>query len=449
MKIAVIGTGYVGLVTGTCFAETGNRVICCDIDEEKIEGLNLGRMPIYEPGLETLVDKNTKQGRLRFTTNIKEAVRASDVIFIAVGTPMSRTGNADLSFVKEAAETIGKHLNGYKIIVNKSTVPVGTGRLVASIVWHHAKGNVAFDVVSNPEFLREGEAVRDTMQMERAVIGTDSSRAFEIMEEIHRPFRTKIIHTSIETAEMIKYAANAFLATKLSFINDIALICERVGADVDQVSEGIGADSRIGKSFLQAGIGYGGSCFPKDTAALHYLAKINGFDFKMLEAAIETNFRQREDFVAKIEKTLGSLEGKVISVLGLSFKPNTNDVRYAPSLDVIPMLREKGAMVKAFDPAAISRAKRQLGYQCSYTDDIYEAIQNTDACAILTDWDEVKSLDLNKVKNLLNEPVIIDGRNVFDLDVMAQLGFTYVSIGRPAVTGRVEMKSSRGGNANG
>lgn len=441
-KIAVIGTGYVGLVSGTCFAETGNQVTCCDSNAAKIAKLEQGIMPIYEPGLEEMVHKNTQRNRLLFTTDVPTAIQNAEVIFIAVGTPMSRTGEADLTYVKQVAKTIGENLNGYKIIVTKSTVPVGTGVIVSSLIRVHSRDQYPFDIVSNPEFLREGAAVKDTMHMERAVIGTTSEKAFQVIAGLHQPFQTKIVHTTVETAEMIKYAANGFLATKLSFMNDIANICERVGADVTMVSEGIGLDPRIGKRFLQAGVGFGGSCFPKDTAALQYIAKQNGYDFKLIEAVIETNFNQRVRLVEKLESALGSLQDKVISVLGLAFKPNTNDVRYAPSLDVIPLLREKGAMVKAYDPISIPEAKKQLGYQCSYSDDIYEVIQNTDACAILTDWQEVKDLDLNLVKSILNQPIIVDGRNLFELTTMLNHGFTYLSVGRPAVQSKPTWKIS-------
>lgn len=432
-KITVIGTGYVGLVSGACFADTGNQVTCCDIDAGKIAKLSKGIMPIYEPGLEALVHKNTAKNQLFFTTNVAQAIQEAEIIYIAVGTPMSRTGEADLASIKQAAKAIGQHLNGYKTIVTKSTVPVGTGVIISSLIRVFSKDRYPFDIVANPEFLREGSAIHDTMHMERAVIGTASEKAFQRIADLHQPFQTEIVHTTLETAEMIKYAANGFLATKLSYMNDIANICEKVGADVLEVSEGIGLDPRIGKQFLQAGVGFGGSCFPKDTAALQYCAKKHGYHFKLIEAVIETNFNQRVRFVDKLESALGSLQDKVISVIGLAFKPNTNDVRYAPSLDVIPLLRERGAMVRAFDPIAIDEAKKHLGYQCSYSDDLYETIQNTDACAILTDWQVVRELDLSRVKRILNHPIIVDGRNLFDLKTMADYNFTYLSVGRPAV----------------
>jgi UDPglucose 6-dehydrogenase len=432
-KIAVIGTGYVGLVSGTCFADSGNQVTCCDIDQLKINELVQGIMPIYEPGLKELVQKNVRKGTLNFSANISQEIQEAEVILIAVGTPMTSSGKADLTYVKQVAKSIGENLNGYKVIVTKSTVPVGTGKLIESVIEKYSIANHPFDVVSNPEFLREGTAIKDTMNMERAVIGTTSEKAFQIIEEMHQPFTSNIVKTSLETAEIIKYAANAFLATKISFINDIANICERVGADVTKVSEGIGLDSRIGNKFLQAGVGFGGSCFPKDTAALLHIAEDSGYDFKLIKAVIETNEGQRVQLVKKLIQALGSLHGKTISVLGLAFKPDTDDIRSSPALDIIPYLSEQGAIVKAYDPIAIVEAKKQIGYQCTYTEDIYEAINDTDACLILTDWKDVKSLDLPLVKQVMKQPLIVDGRNLFDLERMKHLGFTYLSVGRPAI----------------
>lgn len=434
-RIAVIGTGYVGLVSGTCFAEVGNSVVCCDIDAEKIRGLSAGVMPIYENGLKELVDKNVNENRLFFSTDIPKAIEEAEIIYIAVGTPMSETGEADLTFVKSVAEMIGKHLNGYKVIVNKSTVPVGTGKLVQAIIERNSKGEFPFDVVSNPEFLREGTAIYDTMNMERAVIGATSEKAAAIIEELHTPFQTKIVKSNLESAEMIKYAANAFLATKISFINDIANICERVGADVSKVSEGVGLDSRIGSKFLKAGIGFGGSCFPKDTMALLQIAKSVGYPFKLIEAVIETNQKQRAHIVQKLLDVFGDLNGMTISVLGLAFKPNTNDMRSAPSLDVIPMLRSLGAKVKAFDPIAVPEAEKLLGDQAVYSEDLYETIQDTDACVILTEWPEVQNMDIAKLKSALKNPVLIDGRNIFEIEQMRNEGMIYHSIGRPEVQG--------------
>ncbi|KXZ20544.1 UDP-glucose 6-dehydrogenase [Bacillus nakamurai] len=439
-KIAVLGTGYVGLVSGTCFAEIGHNVTCCDINEAKIRSLQNGVIPIYEPGLDELAEKNVRKGRLSFTTGIASAVKNADIIYIAVGTPMSQTGEADLTYIKAAAQTIGEQLNGYKIIVNKSTVPVGTGRLVYNIIRKASKGNYRFDVASNPEFLREGSAVRDTMQMERAVIGATSDKAAAVIEELHKPFHTQIVKTDLESAEMIKYAANAFLAAKISFINDIANICERVGADVSKVSEGVGLDSRIGSKFLQAGIGFGGSCFPKDTTALLHMANAADYPFKMMEAVIETNEKQRERITEKLINAVGNIKGRTIAVLGLAFKPNTNDVRSAPALDIIARLEKEGAHIKAFDPIAIPEASAVLGDGIEYHTELYNALANADACLITTDWPEVKEMDLLKVKKLLKQPLIIDGRNIFPLEYMRASGFTYHSIGRPAVHADEQMK---------
>ncbi|WP_096156585.1 UDP-glucose 6-dehydrogenase TuaD [Bacillus sp. FJAT-45066] len=433
-KLAVIGTGYVGLVSGTCFAEIGNKVTCCDIDETKISKLSNGEIPIYEPGLEELVKKNSRNGNLTFTTDIASAMQDAEVIYIAVGTPMSESGEADLRFVKAVAKTIGENLNAYKVVVNKSTVPVGTGELVYNIVQENATDKtVEFDVVSNPEFLREGSAIHDTMNMERAVIGATSEKAAAIIEELHKPFNTTIVKTNVETAEMIKYAANAFLATKISFINDIANVCERVGADVTKVAEGMGLDSRIGSKFLQAGIGYGGSCFPKDTQALVHIASEVGYDLKLVRSVIETNESQKIKIVEKMQEVFGELKGKKVAILGLAFKPNTDDMRYAPSLYVIPALKELGAEITAYDPVAIEEAKKWIETEITYSEDLYGTIEGADACVILTEWPEVMDLDLIRVKQLLESPFIFDGRNCFKLEVMKDKGINYYSIGRPSI----------------
>lgn len=430
-KIAMIGTGYVGLVSGTCFADAGNEVTCCDIDQDKIAKLLQGSMPIYEPGLTELVTKNLKKGTLQFTSEIPQAISHAEIIYIAVGTPMTVTGEADLTYIKQVAKTIGEHLNEYKVIVTKSTVPVGTGKLIASIIKEQT--DTPFDLVSNPEFLREGVAIKDCLNMERAVIGATSENAWQLIADLHRPFTSKIVKTSVETAELIKYAANAFLATKISFINDIANICERVDADVTKVSEGIGLDSRIGQSFLQAGVGFGGSCFPKDTAALRHISQNVGYNFKLIEAVMETNEQQRVHMINKLVSALGTLEGKTISVLGLAFKPNTDDVRSSPALDIIPQLVTMGAEVRAYDPIAVSEVKKRLGYQCTYSEDLYKTIENADACLVLTDWQQVRQIDLTKVKQIMKQPILVDGRNLFELETMEQLGFTYLSVGRPIV----------------
>lgn len=432
-KISVIGTGYVGLVSGTCFAETGNIVTCCDMDDLKIHLLNCGEVPIYEPGLEDLVKSNMEKGQLYFTTDIPAAIADAEVIYIAVGTPMGQNGKADLSYIESVAKTIGEHINGYKVIVNKSTVPVGTGALVKALIEKYSRSKFNFDVVSNPEFLREGTAVQDTLHMERAVIGASNENAASIIEELHQPFKTTVIKTNIETAEMIKYASNAFLATKISFINDIANICERVGADVTQVAEGIGLDSRIGNKFLQAGIGYGGSCFPKDTLALIQIAEEVEYNFKLLKSVVETNKLQKERLIEKVLDIFGSLEGKRIAVLGLTFKPSTNDLREAPSLTIIPALQKLGAIISAYDPVAIEEAKKELGNEIMYFDNLNDAVKEADACIILTDWFEVKNMNLGIVRNLMKSPYIIDGRNCLDISKVKEHGFNYISFGRPAI----------------
>jgi UDPglucose 6-dehydrogenase len=431
MKIAVIGTGYVGLVSGTCFAEVGHEVVGCDIDETKIARLNEMDIPIYEPGLEPLIARNARAGRLTFTTDIPDAVRRSDIIFIAVGTPMSPSGEADLQYVFEAARTIGKHMDGYKIVVTKSTVPVGTSRVIADILRQHAgTRGIPFDVASNPEFLREGSAVRDCLEMERAVIGATSERAARIVAELHKPFRAKLVITSLESAEMIKYASNAFLATKISFINSIANLCEKLGADVVDVARGMGMDSRIGPKFLQAGIGYGGSCFPKDTKALLHLSKQAGAPFDMLESVIRVNEAQRFRVLDKLEVALETLRDKRIAVLGLTFKPNTNDLREAPSLDLIPRLVEMGAKVRAYDAIAVDEARFRLPGAVAFFRDPYEAIEGCDGCLILTEWTEVAELDWKRAKGLMAQPVVVDGRNCLDPAAMTEAGFRYYSIGR-------------------
>ncbi|KMJ59015.1 UDP-glucose 6-dehydrogenase [Bacillus sp. LL01] len=432
-RIAVVGTGYVGLVSGTCFSEIGNRVICCDIDDQKINNLKNGIIPIYEPGLEDLVKKNVENGNLSFTTDIADAIKDSEIIYIAVGTPMADTGEANLTYVDAVAKTIGENLNSYKVVVNKSTVPVGTGKRVSKIINEVSGGNQEFDVVSNPEFLREGSAIEDTMNMERAVIGASSEKAASIIEELHSPFNTIILKSDLESAEMIKYASNAFLATKISFINDIANICEEIGADVTKVAEGMGLDSRIGKKFLNAGIGYGGSCFPKDTSALLHIANSVGYDFKLIRAVMETNDFQKSRVVQKVMDIFGEIEGKTFAVMGLAFKPNTDDMRDAPSLEIIPELLKAGAKVKAFDSIAITEAKKHFGDSIDYFEHEYEALNDADACIIVTDLPEVKELDLQKMKECLKNPIVIDGRNIFDLNEVKKYSIIYHSIGRPVI----------------
>ncbi|WP_010197226.1 UDP-glucose dehydrogenase family protein [Bacillus sp. m3-13] len=432
MNICVIGTGYVGLVSGVCFSDIGNKVTCVDIDENKISNLKKGIIPIYEPGLEELVLKNIKENRLSFTTQLDNALDEADVVLIAVGTPPKENGEADLRFVEAVATSIGKNLNGYKVIVTKSTVPVGTGKWVKGIIEKEA-GNSNFDVASNPEFLREGSAIYDTMNMERAVIGVESDKAKEVLTELHKPFNTNIVVADIETAEMIKYAANAFLATKISFINEIANICELVGADVTKVAEGMGYDNRIGKAFLAAGIGYGGSCFPKDTNALINIAANVGYNLRIVKDVENVNAMQRFRVYDKVKEAFnGELEGKKLAVLGLAFKPNTDDMRAAPSIDVIPKLLEDGADVIAYDPVAMANAKREIA-NLNTVNSYEEAVQGADAVIVLTDWKEFKDLDLADLKKKLKQPVLIDGRNMFDLNQMADLGYYYASIGRRTV----------------
>ncbi|MGD6990984.1 UDP-glucose dehydrogenase family protein [Sutcliffiella horikoshii] len=432
MNICVIGTGYVGLVSGVCFSDIGNKVTCVDIDENKISNLKKGIIPIYEPGLEELVLKNIKENRLSFTTQLDKALDEADVVLIAVGTPPKENGEADLRFVEAVATSIGKNLNGYKVIVTKSTVPVGTGKWIKGIIEKEA-GHSNFDVASNPEFLREGSAIYDTMNMERAVIGVESDKAKEVLTELHKPFNTNIVVADIETAEMIKYAANAFLATKISFINEIANICELVGADVTKVAEGMGYDNRIGKAFLAAGIGYGGSCFPKDTNALINIAANVGYNLRIVKDVENVNAMQRFRVYDKVKEAFnGELEGKKLAVLGLAFKPNTDDMRAAPSIDVIPKLLEDGADVIAYDPVAMANAKREIA-NLNTVNSYEEAVQGADAAIVLTDWKEFKDLDLADLKKKLKQPVLIDGRNMFDLNQMADLGYYYASIGRRTV----------------
>ena len=429
MKIGVIGTGYVGLTSGTCLAELGNDVICVDIDKEKIDKLNNGKIPIYEPGLKELVERNTKENRLKFTTDIKEAIKSSEIIFICVGTPPKNNGEADLSYVEDVAREIAEHMESYKVIVEKSTVPVETGEKVAETIKLNNTHDVEFDVVSNPEFLREGSAVNDTFNPDRIVIGANSEKAVEIMKKLYEPIKAPLIVTDIRSAEIIKHASNSFLATKISFINAIANICEKTGADIEKIAEGMGYDKRIGKSFLNAGIGYGGFCFPKDSAAFIRIAEKYGYDFKLLKDVQEINEKQKEFFIKKIEKAMWNLKDKKIGVLGLAFKSNTDDMRFAPSIDIINHLQEEGAKIKAYDPEAMENSKKLLK-DIEYCKDPYEAAENAEALLILTEWNEFKELDLDKIKNLMKTKLIIDGRNIYNPEEMKKLDFKYISIGR-------------------
>ncbi len=435
MQVTMIGTGYVGLVSGACFSEFGFNVICVDKDASKIERLNRGEIPIYEPGLEALVESNAKAGRLKFTTDISSAVADADAVFIAVGTPSRRgDGHADLSFVYAAAEDIARVLSGYTVVVTKSTVPVGTGDEVEEII-RKTRPDADFDVVSNPEFLREGSAISDFMRPDRVVIGTDSERAREVMRRLYRVLyliQTPILFTARTTAELIKYAANAFLATKITFINELADLCEKVRGDVHDVALGIGLDGRIGKKFLHAGPGYGGSCFPKDTLALVRTAQNVGAPTRIVEAVVAINDERKKRMAVKIITACGgSVEGKTIAVLGLTFKPNTDDMRDAPSLDIVPALQKAGASVRAFDPEGMDEARHMLN-DVVWCESAYDAMRDADAVAVLTEWNEFRALDLSHAKRLLKTPVMIDLRNVYDPREMADAGFSYSSIGRPA-----------------
>lgn len=423
----MIGVGYVGLVTGTCLAEIGHQVVCLNTDKKKSARLQKGKVHIYEPGLDKLVQKNLKAGRLRFTTDYAAAIRDSLIVFIAVGTPSRPDGQAELKYVFQAAESISQHMIDYKVIVNKSTVPVGTGEKVKEIIQRKYSGR--FDVVSCPEFLREGSAVTDFLRPDRVVIGANNKKSANLVLDVFKPIRTKKLVTNLKSAELIKYASNAFLATKISFINEISNICDLVGADVEEVAYGMGLDKRIGTSFLKAGVGYGGSCFPKDVSALEQIAGFNGYDFKLLKAVIRVNNNQRSVVVKKAKKLLGSLRGKRIGVLGLAFKNNTDDIRESAAIDVIRLLQKEGARVTAYDPVASKRAKEVLR-RVKLAGSAYQACQDAELVVIATEWQEFQKLDWRKVKNLMRVPQVVDGRNILDQNTMRKLGFHYLSIGR-------------------
>ena len=432
MHIAVIGTGYVGLVTGACFAEFGVEVTCVDVDAAKIERLKAGVMPIYEPGLEQLVSKNAQAGRLNFTTNVKEAVEQALVIFLAVGTPPLADGSPDLSFVESAAHSVAEHMNGYKVIVTKSTVPIGTGERIRKLIRDHQKSNLAFGVVSNPEVLREGAAINDFMRPDRVVIGSADQEAIAIMRDLYRPLyliEAPVVITSLEAAELTKYAANAFLATKISFINEIANLCEKIGCDVHDVAKAMGMDKRIGNKFLHPGPGFGGSCFPKDTRALASVARQFGADSLMVDAVIEVNRRQREAMLPKIEKLVGDVAGKTIAVLGLAFKPETNDIREAPAQEIVQGLLERGAKVRAYDPVAMEETAKIIANIC-YAEDEYEAVSEADALVIVTEWNQFRALDMKRIRDLMKSPRIADLRNIYEPDDLRELGFEYIGVGR-------------------
>ena len=435
MKVAVIGTGYVGLVGGTCFAESGNEVLCVDNNQDKLKKLRSGKITIYEPGLEALFERNTKEGRLRFTDSIAEAVAFAEIIFLALPTPPMEDGSADLQYVLAVATEIGKQLTDYRVIVNKSTVPVGTADRVREAIAQHT--SVEFDVVSNPEFLREGAAVNDFMKPERVVVGTRSERARKLMDKLYKPFvmsGNPVIFMDERSSELTKYAANSMLATKISFMNEIANLCERVGADVDMVRRGIGSDSRIGKLFLFAGVGYGGSCFPKDVSALYKTSRAYDYDFKILRSVMDVNALQKHVMVEKIENYFGSdLTGKTFGVWGLAFKPNTDDIREAPALTIIEELLRRGATVKAFDPEAMEQVEAYTQFGHVLVDNMYKAIEGADALLLVTEWNEFRTPDFDRIKSLLKSPIVFDGRNIYALDQMAEMGFYYNSIGRGVV----------------
>lgn len=434
MKIAVIGTGYVGLVTGTCFAETGNNVTCVDIDRSKVEKLKSGHITIYEPGLEKLFLRNLKEERLRFTTNLAEGLQDAQIVFLALPTPPGEDGSADLKYVLGCAEDIGKLLTDYKVIVDKSTVPVGTAEKVFDAVRKNYKGE--FDVVSNPEFLREGVAVDDFMKPDRVVIGTGSERARKIMGDLYTPYVRQgnpVIFMDERSAELTKYAANSFLATKISFMNEVAQLCERLNADVDMVRKGIGSDERIGRRFLFPGIGYGGSCFPKDVQALVKSSEEADYEFKILNAVMDVNERQKLHLIPKIMQYFkGDIKGKHFALWGLAFKPNTDDIREAPALYIIDALVEAGATVSAFDPEAMPNVKRTIGDKINYAENQYDALKEADALIIATEWNEFRTPDFLKIVSILKNKVIFDGRNLFDTAAIKELGFYYESIGRPS-----------------
>ena len=433
MHIGVIGTGYVGLVTGACFAEFGVAVTCIDKDEKKIKALKKGDIPFYEPGLEDLVKKNVKNGRLRFSTRIQDAVDSSLVIFIAVGTPPRGDGSADMRYVEAVAEEIAQNIRGYKVIVTKSTVPVGTGARLRKIISRTLKEQMDFDIVSNPEFLREGSAIEDFMRPNRVIIGASSQQAVAIMKDLYGPLyliETPFVITNIETAELIKYAANSFLAVKISFINEMANLCDRVGADVHMVAKGMGLDHRIGSKFLHPGPGYGGSCFPKDTRALLTIAKNHNAEVGVVSAAVEANERQKHMAVDKIRSGMGELKAKTIAVLGLSFKPNTNDMREAPSIFIIEHLLKAKAKVKAFDPIAMDDAREIFGNTIRYAKTPYDCMKGADAVVIVTEWNEFRNLELMKIKALLKAPYFFDLRNIYEPAKMKTLGFKYFCVGR-------------------
>jgi UDPglucose 6-dehydrogenase len=432
VNICVVGTGYVGLVTGAVFADLGNDVVCVDNDPVKIADLMAGRMPIYEPGLEEMVSRNAET-RLSFTTDLVAAVRRSVIVFITVGTPPKADGQTDLGAIEAVAQEIGQAIERYTVVVTKSTVPVGTGELVREVIERHQTRAIPFDVVSNPEFLREGSAIEDTLRPDRIVVGAPTQQVAMTLLELYAPLERPIIITDVPSAEMIKYASNAFLSTKISFINAIANICEVAGADVTQVMKGMGMDTRIGMSFLSAGLGYGGSCFPKDTDSLIHTAATLGYDFALLRAVVEVNRERAAHFVAMMVKALDPLDGRSLAVLGLAFKPNTDDLREAKSIEVIHQLRQRGASLRAYDPVAMPAARRTLPDTVTFCESPYEAATGADAVVLVTEWNEFKFLNLERLRGVMRRPVVFDGRNVWEPERMRHLGFEYHSIGRPPI----------------
>ncbi len=435
MKLAIIGTGYVGLVTGACFADLGNTIICADNDKGKIDLLNKGGMPIYEPGLEELVKKNSRDGRLTFTVDIETAVKSSDVIFICVGTPSRDDGSADLTSIEKVSRTIAKGLNSYKLIVEKSTVPVETGEWVKRTIDTFKETGHAFDIASNPEFLREGSAIDDFMKPDRVVIGVETEEAEKMLKALYAPLNAKIVVTNIKGAEIIKHAANSFLATKISFINAVSNICDSVGTDIDAVAQGIGLDPRISRHFLKAGIGFGGACFPKDLKAFIHISESLGHTFDLLKEVDKINEAQKELAIRKIRKMLWNLQDKVIGVWGLAFKPDTDDIRSAPSIDIIKRLLAEGASIKAFDPAAMEKSKKELADRIVYCEDIYEAAREADCVVLMTEWNEFKEIDWERIRESMRQPVVFDGRNIYDPAKLRSMGFRYAGVGRGDVEG--------------
>ncbi|MEI7635519.1 MAG: UDP-glucose/GDP-mannose dehydrogenase family protein, partial [bacterium] len=429
MNVCVIGTGYVGLLTGAAFADLGNEVVCVDKDQRKIDMLNRGEMPIYEPGLEEMVKRSREENRITFTTNLSDSVKKSRVVFIAVGTPPKESGETDLQYVEAVAKEIAANLDRYTIIVNKSTVPVGTGDFVRSIIEANRRRDVDFDVVSNPEFLKEGTGVFDALNPERIIIGAPTRHVAMDLVELYAPLEAPMLITDVESAEMIKYASNAFLATKISFINTVANICERAGADVTQVAKGMGYDSRIGREFLQAGLGFGGSCFPKDTLSLRHVGRKFGENTELLDSVLSVNEDRVPRFVRRIIETLGNVQGKTIAILGLAFKANTDDMREAKSLEIIAALKEAGATIRAYDPIAMEAAKAVIPDGLTYCRNAYEAAENSDLAVIVTDWNEFKQLNMEKLKEKMKNPIIFDGRNIYKPENMKKFGFEYYSIG--------------------